>query len=174
MHLLYTVNAPIIAGLYSGLPQRIPMHLLYTVNAPSYYSWTIFRVTSAYTNASTLYGECTYGIAGLYSGVITSMHQRYTVKASIIAGLYSGLPQRIPMHLLYTVNAPIITGLYSGLPQRIPMHLLYTVNAPIIAGLYSGLPQRIPMHLLYTVNAPIIAIFRVTSAHILMRLYFIR
>ena len=47
------------------------------------------------------------------------------------------------MHLLYTVNAPIIAGLYSGLPQRIPMHLLYTVNAPIIAGLYSGLPQRI-------------------------------
>ena len=46
------------------------------------------------------------------------------------------------MHLLYTVNAPIIGGLYSGLPQRIPMHLLYTVNAPIIAGLYSGLPQR--------------------------------
>ena len=47
------------------------------------------------------------------------------------------------MHLLYTVNVPRLAGLYSGLPQRIPMHLLYTVNAPIIAGLYSGLPQRI-------------------------------
>ena len=47
---------------------------------------------------------------------------------AIIAGLYSGLLQRIPMHLLHMVNAPIIAGLYSGLPHRIPMHLLYTVN----------------------------------------------
>ena len=115
MHLLYTVNAPRLAGLYSGLPQRIPMHLLYTVNVPwlaGLYSGVITS-GSAYTKAilycdctsvsfaSTLYGECTY-----YSWTI-----------------YSGLPQRIPMHLLYTVNAPIIAGLYSGLPQRIPMHL---------------------------------------------------
>ena len=103
------MNAPIITGLYSGLPQRIPMHLLYTVNAPSY-SWTIFRVTSAYTNASTLYGECTY-----YSGTIIRVTSAYTIASSlygelmhlaIIAGLYPGLPQRIPMHLLYTVNVP--------------------------------------------------------------------
>ena len=43
---------------------------------------------------------------------------------AIIAGLYSGLPQRIPMHLLYTVNAPIIAGLYSGLPQRIRIYFI--------------------------------------------------
>ena len=46
------MNAPIIGGLYSGLPQRIQMHPLYTVNAPII---AIFRVTSAYTNASTLF-----------------------------------------------------------------------------------------------------------------------
>ena len=75
MHLLYTVNAPIIGGLYSGLPQRIPMHLLYTVNAAG-----LYRVTSAYTIASSLYGEL--------------MH------LAIIAGLYSGLPQRIPQRYI--------------------------------------------------------------------------
>ena len=81
-----------------------------------YYRWTIFRVTSAYTNASTLYGECTY-----YSGTIFRVTSAYTIASSLYGEL---------MHLA------IIAGLYSGLPQRIPMHLLYTVNAPIIAGLY--------------------------------------
>ena len=32
MRLLYMVNAPTIAGLYSGLPQRILMHLLYLMH----------------------------------------------------------------------------------------------------------------------------------------------
>ena len=43
--------------MYTGLPQRIPMHLLYTMNVPV--SCTIYRVTSAYTNASALCSECT-------------------------------------------------------------------------------------------------------------------
>ena len=80
MPLLYTVNVPLLAGLYSGLPQRIPKNLLYTVNVPLLAGSTIFRVTSAYTNASTLYGECTY-------------NNSWTI--------YSGLSQRIPMHLYF-------------------------------------------------------------------------
>ena len=88
MPLLYTVNVPLLAGLlYSGLPQRIPKNLLYTVNVPLLAGSTIFRVTSAYTNASTLYGECTYNL------IANKQH--------IIAGLYSGLSQRIPMHLYF-------------------------------------------------------------------------
>ena len=96
-------NLPLLAGLYSGLPQRIPKNLLYTVNVPLLAGSTIFRVTSAYTNASTLYGECTYN-----SWTIFRVISAYT-NASI----------------LYSVNAPIIAGLYTRLPQRIPMHLLY-------------------------------------------------
>jgi hypothetical protein len=127
---------PLLTGLYSGLPQRIPMNLLHTVNAPiNYNSWTIFRVISAYTL------QCIYFI--------------YTVNVPRLAGLEFRITSAyIPMHLLYTVNVPLLAGLYSGLPQRIPMNLLYTVNVPLLAGLYSGLPQRIPMHLLYTVNVP--------------------
>ena len=95
MNLLYTVNVPLLAGLYSGLPQRIPMHL-YTVNAPiNNNSWTLFRVISAYTNAFIL----------------------YTVNAPIIIVglvLYTGLPQRIPMHLatLYGECTFFIAGQY--------------------------------------------------------------
>ena len=62
------------------------------MNAPSGYTHI---QGYAYTNASTLYGECIL----------------YTVNAPIIAGLvYTGLPQRIPLHLLYTVNVPLLYG----------------------------------------------------------------
>ena len=52
---LYT-NVPLLDGLCSRLPQRIPMHLRYTLTVPEV-RFTMFQVTSAYTNASTLYSE---------------------------------------------------------------------------------------------------------------------
>ena len=123
-----------------------------------FYSWTIL-ITSAYTNASTLYGECTsvswtiFRVISAYT--LQCIYFIYTVNVPRLAGLEFRITSAyIPMHLLYTVNVPLLAGLYSGLPQRIPMNLLYTVNVPLLAGLYSGLPQRIPMHLLYTVNVP--------------------
>ena len=78
---LYT-NVPLLDGLCSRLPQRIPMHLRYTLTVPQV-RLTMFQVTSAYTNASTLY-----------------------TNVPLLDGLCSRLPQPIPMHLLHTVNVP--------------------------------------------------------------------
>ena len=98
MHLLYTVNVPIIAyysvDYIQGYLSVYQCNLLYTVNVPQRYRWTIFRVTSAYTNASTLYGECTYyrwtifRVTSAY--IIASTLYGELMHLAIIAGLYQG------------------------------------------------------------------------------------
>ena len=135
MHLLYTVNAPSVS--WTVYTQRIPCYAYIYSECTSVIDGLEFRVTSAYTNASSLYGECTS-----FSWTIFRVTSAYT-KASTLYGectsvswidYIQGIPQRIPMHLLYTVNVPLLAGLYSGLPQRIPKNLLCTVNVPLLAG----------------------------------------
>ena len=134
MHLLHIVNFPLLVGLPGNLSVY---QCIYFIHECSSVRLTMFQVTSAYTNASTLYSESSSvrltmcsRLLSAYTNASTLYSESSSVRWTMFQVYFTSAYTNAST--LYTEGSSVRWTMFQVTSSYIPRHLLYTVNVPLL------------------------------------------